>query len=58
MCHYQDKEIEMLSIGLRELFVIGVLCAIPLAAGAITLVMMLARRGKRREANLSIGDEK
>ncbi len=40
------------SIGLRELVVIGgigAMCALPLIAGAIALVVMLAKSGKRIE---------
>jgi hypothetical protein len=39
------------SIGFSELLIIagvGALCILPLIAGAIALVVMLARRGKKR----------
>ena len=44
----------MESMGILELLVIGgvgAICAVPLVAGAIALVVVLARRGKKREAD-------
>jgi hypothetical protein len=42
------------SIGVSELLIIGgvgAICALPLVAGAIALVVMLVKRGKKSEAD-------